>query len=198
MFDLSTYSVVLLVHILSGVFLIGSSLFTPLTRREIASARTLDRLREWLGFAARSTRANGPAAMILLATGVYLGSSGWWSQAWFYVAVGVWFTSLALATLVVKPAAVALGRAAVAAGDGPVTGAVDTLRRSPRWEAGEGLMLGNDLAMLYVMFVKPSLAESLLVVGVAGAACVGLVSALASRRSRLEAGSAGTAAAETP
>ncbi len=198
MFDLSTYSVVLLVHIMSGIVLVGSSLFTPLTRREIASVRTLDRLREWLAFAARSTRANGPAAMLLLATGVYLGSTGWWSQGWFYVAVGAWFFSLILAMLFVKPSAIAVGRAAAEAGNGPVTEAIDRLRRSRRWEVAEGVMLGNDLAMLYVMFMKPSLAESLLVVGVAGAACVGLESMLTRRRSQLEPASMEAPAAELP
>jgi hypothetical protein len=47
-------------------------------------------------------------------------------------------------------------------------------------------MRGNDFAMLYVMFVKPSLAESLLVVAAAAAVCVGLEWALTRRAGRAQ------------
>ncbi|MFO7691934.1 MAG: hypothetical protein R6V57_02495 [Vicinamibacterales bacterium] len=186
MFDLSLYSVVLLVHIASAIVLVSSALFAPLTRHAVLRAPTLDRLRDWLDFLRRSGRANPPAAMLLLGSGVYLGSAGWWSQPWFYVALGAWAANLLLATRAVKPSAIALARAAASAGDGPVGPDVDRLRRSRRWELGEGIMRGNDVAMLYVMFVKPSAAESLLVVALAGLACIGAEWVLARRMSRLD------------
>ena len=187
MFDLSLYSIVLLVHIASAIVLVGSALFAPLTRHAILRAPTVDRLRDWLDFLRRSARANPPAAMVLLASGLYLGSEGWWSQPWFYVALGAWAANLLLATLAVKPSVFALARAAAARGDGPVGPDVDRLRHSRRWEIAEGLMRGNDLAMLYVMFVKPTAAESLLVVAAAGLACLGIEWVLARRVTRVEA-----------
>ena len=47
-------------------------------------------------------------------------------------------------------------------------------------------MRGNDLAMMYVMFVKPSAAESLVVVTAAGLGCLAVEWALARRVSPVE------------
>mgnify|MGYP001766972047 CR=1 FL=1 len=186
MFDLSLYSVVLLVHIASAIVLVGSALFAPLTRHAILRASTVDRVLDWLDFLRRSARANPPAAMVLLASGLYLGSEGWWSQPWFYVALGAWVANFSLATFAVKPSVIALARAAAGAGSGPVGAEIDRLRRSRRWEVAEGLMRGNDLAMMYVMFVKPSAAESLVVVAAAGLGCLAIEWALARRVTRVE------------
>jgi hypothetical protein len=90
-------------------------------------APTIDRLSDWLDVLRRSVRANPPAAMGLLASGLYLGSEGWWSQPWFYVALGAWVANFSCATFVVKPSVAALSRAATGAGSGP---AVDRLRHS--------------------------------------------------------------------
>ena len=186
MFDLSVYSIVLLVHIASGILLVSSALFAPLTRHAILRAPALDRLRDSLDFLRRSARANPAAAMALLATGLYLGSAGWWHQPWFFVALAAWIANLLLATFAVKPSVIALARAAAGAGNGPIGPDVDRLRRSRRWDVAEGLMRGNDLAMLYVMFVKPSAAESLLVVAAAGLACLGIEWVLTRRVSRVD------------
>jgi len=196
MFELSLYSVVLLAHIAAGIVLVSSAVFAPLTRGAILRATSLERLRDWVTFLERSVRANPPAAMLLLASGLYMGATGWWSQPWFYVAVGAWVVNLLLATRAVKPSAIALARAAASAGDGQVGPDVDRLRHSRRWELGEGIMRGNDLAMLYVMFLKPPAAESLLVVAAAGLACIGVERALARRMSRPDTSALATSRAQ--
>jgi hypothetical protein len=183
MFDLSLYSVVLLVHIASAIVLVSSAVFAPLTRRAVLRAPTLERLRDWINFLERSVRANPPAAVVLLASGLYMGTTGWWTQPWFFVALGAWIANFGLATFVVKPSVSAVARAA-AAGDGPVSGSIDALCRARGWEIGEGVMRGNDFAMLYVMFVKPSGTESCLVVAAAGMVCVVLEWALTKRATR--------------
>ena len=108
-------------------------------------------------------------------------------RSWFYVALGAWAANLLFATLAVKPSVFALARAAAGGSDGPIGSEVDRLRRSRRWEIAEGVMRGNDLAMLYVMFVKPSAAESLLVVAAASVACLGIERVLARRVTRVDA-----------
>jgi hypothetical protein len=57
-------------------------------------------------------------------------------------------------------------------------------------------MRGNDLAMLYVMFLKPPAAESLLVVAAAGLACIGVERALARRMSRPDTSALATSRAQ--
>ncbi len=167
MFELNTYSLVLLAHVGGAVVLVASSLWAPLVHRAILAAESFAALRSWLHFARSSSRVNPLAALVVLGTGVYLGASGWWSQAWFYVALAAWLANSVLAGAVVGRTAAALG-AAAASGEGPVTGAVDALRRTPSWPIAEAIVRANDLTMLYVMFVKPSLAECFLVLGAAG------------------------------
>ena len=174
MFELSSYSLIVFAHVASAMTLVGHSLGSPLVHAMIRDARSLPALRAWLDFARQSARWNPAAALVLLGSGVYLGSAGWWSQAWFHVAVAAWVVNLLLAALVVKRSAAALGMAAARAGDGPVPDDVDRLRRLPGWAAAARTMLANDLAILYVMIGKPSLVESLAVMAMANAVLLGL------------------------
>ena len=180
MFDLNAYSLVLLFHVVAATLLIGSSMFEPLVRRSMALAGSVRELRLWLDLARRAARANPVAALAVLGTGLYLGSAGWWSQGWFYAALGLWLLNSVLAVTVVKRAAAALGGAAARANDGPIPGDLDSLRRSTAWTVAAETMRAVDLSMLYVMFVKPSAIESCLVAAATAIVFVGL--ALARRR----------------
>ena len=170
MFDLSVYAWALLAHVTAGSVLIGSSMVAVPVRRAAVGASSLDPLRMWLDFGRRSARANPIAAFVLLATGIYLGSSGWWTEPWFYVAAATWVINSSLAVLIVNPTAGTLGAAAARATGPEIPPDVAVLLRSTAWPIAEAIMRANDLVMLYVMFNKPSLAESCLVV--AGTAAV--------------------------
>jgi hypothetical protein len=102
-------------------------------------------------------------------------------QPWFLVALGAWLANSLLAVLVVKRRASATAAAAGRTAGNAITPAIDALRRSPAWDVAQRVMLANDLAMLYLMFNKPSLAESCGVVAVAILLSVGK-SALSWRR----------------
>ncbi len=174
MFDLSLYAIVLLAHITAGFYLVGGAFFAPRIRQAIVAAPSVDALRTWLGFARAATAANPPVALVLLATGVYLGSAGWWSTGWFYVALAAWIVNCALAIGVIGRTAAALGQAAAAAPHGPVGANLDTLRRSRAWDLAEQVMRANDLGMLYVMYMKPTVLEAVLVIAVILAAGLAL------------------------
>lgn len=163
MFDLSLYSLALLAHVTTATILTGHALLAPLIRRAVLSADSLAMLRAWLEFAQRAARANPIAAMILLATGVYLGSAGWWTQPWFYVALAAWLANSLLATLVIQKTAARIGRAA-GSRDGVIAPDVDHIRQSRAWHVADTVLASNDLAMIYVMFQKPGLLEACLVV----------------------------------
>jgi uncharacterized membrane protein len=163
MLEVSAYSLILFVHVLAGVALIGSGLFAPLAWRRMREAPSIAELRLWLEFSQRASKWNPAAAIVLLASGIYLGTLGWWSQAWFFVALAAWVINAALAGAVVGRAAGALGAAAARAGDGAVPAAVDAMRRARTWPLAHGALLANDLAILYVMFNKPELGGSVAV-----------------------------------
>lgn len=173
MLGLSAYSLAILLHLAAAMTLVGGSVFSLHLRRAILEAPSVGALRTWLGFARRSSAANPAAALVLLGTGLYLGSYGWWESAWFYVALGAWLANSLLAARVLKPAGMAMGAAvAGAADDAPVDGPVDALRRSAGWRVAGAAMLGSDVAMLVLMVEKPSLVESLAVT--LGAMAVGI------------------------
>lgn len=186
MLNLSAYSIAILLHLAAAVVLVGGSVFSMHVRRAILDASSVGALRAWLGFARRSSAANPLAALVLLGTGIYLGSRGWWAHPWFYVALAAWLANALLAGQVLKPAGMAMGSAlAGVADDAPVEGLVDALRRSPGWRVAGAVMLASDMAMLFLMVQKPPLIESLAVV--LGAMAIGGGVTLArARRSRLD------------
>jgi len=169
----STDSLVLFAHILAAMVLVGSSLFAPLVLRAVRSAGSVAELRGWLDLGRRSSSGNPLAAMVLLGTGIWLGRIGWWTQAWFWVAVGSWLVNSTLAAAVVRRAATAVAIAAGRAGDGPVGAEVDRLRRSRAWILAEAMIGANDVAMLYVMIDKPALGPSLAILALANLVVLG-------------------------
>jgi uncharacterized membrane protein len=170
---LSMGSLILFAHILAAMVLVGSSLFAPLVRRGMKAAVSAADLAGWLDLGRRAAALNPPASLALLGTGIYLGLDGWWTQAWFWVAVGAWLVNASLATLVVRRAAAALGIANSRPGDGAVSADADRLRRSRAWDLAAGIMTANDIALLYVMVDKPTLVQSIAVLTLANLAALG-------------------------
>lgn len=187
MTDFSAYSLILFAHVVAGVGLLATGLFAPLTLHLIRAAHTLAELRAWVAFEQRSTRWNPAAAFVLLATGVYLGSYGWWTQPWFFVAVGAWVVNAALAAAIVKRTAGALADQAQGPGEAPVPTGLNVTRWSRGWTAASASLLATDLAILYLMFAKPGLMVSLLLAVLANV--VGVGTALARHRAAARAAS---------
>jgi uncharacterized membrane protein len=162
------YSVVVFVHVLSAIVLVGSSLFGPLLAMAIRRAGSTASLREFARYFQTVVKLTGPAAGITLATGLYLGFSGqWWGSGWIEVSLVLFLLAGAGAVGVLDPAAKRLVEASEAAPDGPVDLELERLRNDRRTAATESMMLGTDMAILFLMITKPVLATSLTVVAVA-------------------------------
>lgn len=168
------YAAIVFVHVLAASVLLGTSLVFPLTRRTLRSVRTVAELRAWLAFARSSSSANPACALVLLATGLYLGSNGWWTTAWFGVAVGLFVVNGFYAARAVEGASAALGAATAEAGDGPVPQPVEALRWSSRLDLPADLLLANDVSALFIMIVKPGLLGCAVAVAVANGALLAL------------------------
>jgi hypothetical protein len=166
----SIYSSVVFVHALAAIVLMGSSLSFIFTRRAIRSAGTVQELRGWLAFARSSAAANPVAALALLATGVYLGSQGWWTQPWFFVALALFFLDVLYAVRRAHAAGAELRQAAGEAPAGAVPEALDRLRWSTGLDTPHDVLLASDLAVLFIMFVKPGLAGCAAALAVAAVA----------------------------
>lgn len=177
---MNLHGAVLFLHVLAALVLVGHSLGTPLVLAAIRDAPTPPALLAWLRFARDSARVNPFAALVLLASGIQLGS-GRWGEGWLQVACALFVVSAALAVGVVKATGERVAALAVAAGEGVVSPAVDELRRSPRWMLAADALIATDLATLFLMVVQPGLLASVALAVGANAAMLG-VRAIQSRR----------------
>jgi uncharacterized membrane protein len=162
---MSLYDLLVFVHITAAVFLVGSSVMaSPAVRAAIRRARTTEEMRAYLAIGRPLLVIEPAAALIVVATGIYLTSvANFWTQGWVQVAVACWLLNSTVAGVMVKPAMNRVAAAATAA-DGPIGDHLDALRWSRRWSFGGDALMANDGAMLYLMTMKPALAGSLLVV----------------------------------
>lgn len=173
------YATLVFVHVLAAVVLVGSSFLFPFTRAALRGAGTVEELRGWLRFAGRLAAVDPICALGVLATGVYLGSQGWWTYPWFWVAVGLFLINGGLAARALHGAAGELEAGANAAGRGPVPERIDALRWSARFDVPGDVLLANDVSLLFIMITKPGLPGSLATVALANG-----VLALVRRRRR--------------
>lgn len=172
--EFSLYSSVLFLHVAAALILVATGMFAPLILHRVRVARTLAEMETWILFERRSSSWNPAAAFVLLGTGVYMGSAGFWTQGWFLLAVAAWIATTALAVGVVGRMAAALHAGPAAPPDAPVPAALDAVRWSTGWTAANASMLANDLAMFYVMFNKPELVASTVLLVFANLAAVAI------------------------
>jgi hypothetical protein len=187
---MSLYLLIVFVHVAAAVALLsGSVVASPAVRAAVRRAGTTQELRAFLAVGRPLSVLNPVSALLVLGSGVYLASvARFWNLGWIQVAVAFWLVNSATAGVFVKPAITRVAAEAANAPVGPVGERLDQLRWSLRWSFGGDLLLANDVAMLFLMTMKPSLAESLLAVVLANV--VVLTLRLASHRSRSAAGPA--------
>jgi len=179
-FTASLYSLVIIVHVACGALLIGSGLSGSLIRARMKAAQSGRELGLWLDFGRQISAGNPVFGLTLLATGIYMGSTGWWSDAWFAVATTLWLVDLTMAVGVIKQSGKTLGMA-LGKARGVLTAGVVRVRDARAWDVAAAVLRGNNLAMLYLMFVKPGLVEAIAVVVLAQALSFGAY-AIESRR----------------
>jgi hypothetical protein len=170
------YDLLVFVHIAAAVGLLsGSVVGSPAVRAAVRRARTTQEMRAYLGIGRPLLVLEPASALIVLATGVYLTRvASFWSQGWLQVAIAFWFVNSAVAGGMVKPVIRRVVDQAATLPDGPLGDQLDALRWSARWSIGGDLLLANDAAMLYLMTMKPGLADSLLVVAAANVVVAGV------------------------
>jgi hypothetical protein len=160
------YEVMVFVHVTAAVTLLsGSVVASPAVRGSVRRAGTTQEMRAYLAIGGPLLILEPTSALVVLASGIYLTSvANFWAQGWVQAAIAFWIVNAVVAGVVVKPVIGHVVAAAATAIDGPVDQHLDTFRRSSRWSVGGDVLMANDIAMLYVMTMKPDLAGSLLAV----------------------------------
>jgi uncharacterized membrane protein len=165
------YTLVVFVHVAAAAVLVGGSLLAaPGVRAAVRRARSPHEVRDFLAVARPLNVIDPVAALVVLATGVYLTSVGhWWNLGWVQVATALWVVNSVTAKAVVEPAVKRLAAAAADAAEGRIDAGLDALRWSRAWSLGPDLLAANDAAVLYLMTVKPGLTGSVVAVLVTNA-----------------------------
>jgi Predicted integral membrane protein (DUF2269) len=160
---LSTYSVVLFVHILSLLLAAGASAVITLAAIQMRRVETLGQVARW-AMAAKSTAKAFPIAVAgLVGSGIYMTQASWsFSDPWVLGAICGLTTIVVLGDAVdgrhVRALGQAVGEALRTGGDGPVDGEVARRLEQP---IGKVVALAPTLLMLgvaFVMVTKPGAA----------------------------------------
>ena len=155
---MSSYTLVVFIHVASAVVLVGGGLLvTPTVNEAIRRSSTISDLRRWLNIGRPLGLINPVSSIALLASGVYLASVGdWWTASWVQTAVVLWIVNAVLAGVVVKPSMRRVAQLAFGSVGEWIGPQLDAARRSPRLAAASDVMLAADVGVLFLMVVKPS------------------------------------------
>lgn len=171
---MTLYTLMVFLHIATAFLLLSTSIVgEPLVRaaaRRTASARDL---RAFLEIGRPMARLSPVAALLVLATGVYLATVGrFWTLGWVQASIAIWLVNSVLAVAVVRRAVDRLQRE-VSVTTETVGPGLDELRWAREWSWGLDMMAANDAVMLAIMTLKPSLGGSLLLLLLANGAVAG-------------------------
>ena len=181
---MSLYTLGKFVHIAAAIVLVGSYLLAPVLHGAIRGATDVRALRALARLQQRVISASGPAAVLVLASGVSMTLAGWsFSDSWIAVALGLFVANGALAMAVVDPHVKQLRAAADEASDGPLDPDLTDLVHDARVVGALRIVVGVDLAIIFLMVNKPGWAGSVAVAGT-GLALGASLAALAARRTR--------------
>ncbi len=181
---MSLYTLGKFVHIAAAIVLVGSYLLAPVVYSAIRGATDVRAVRALARLQQHALTASGPAAVLVLASGVYMTLAGWsFTDAWIAVAVVLFVANGALAMSVVDPHVKKLLAAADEVADGPLDRGLTDLVHEPRVVGALRIVVGIDLAIIFLMVNKPGWAGSVAVAG-AGLALGTSLAALASSRIR--------------
>jgi uncharacterized membrane protein len=180
---MSLYTLGKFVHIASAIVLVGSYLLAPVVHGAIRGVTDVRALRALARLQQHVITASGPAAVLVLASGVYMTLAGWsFTQSWIAVALVLFVINGALAMAVVDPQVKKLLAAANEASDGPLDQDLTDLVHDARVVGALRIVVGIDVVIIFLMVNKPGWAGSVAVAGT-GLALASLA-ALASRRIR--------------
>jgi len=170
--SMTTYSVVLFIHLLSLLIAAGAAAVVTLANVQMRRAETLGQVARW-GMAAKNTAKAFPVAIVgLVGSGIYMVQTEWsWSDPWVIGAL------VGLGMIIVfgeglearrgRALGRALGEAIATGGDGPVDGEPARLLED---NLGKAIPAAPTLLMLGVVFImvtKPGTAGTIIALAVA-------------------------------
>jgi uncharacterized membrane protein len=181
---MSLYTIMKFVHIAAAIVLVGSYLLAPVLHGAIRGAADVRALRALARLQHRVLTASGPAALLVLIAGVYMTLAGWsFADGWIIVSITLFVANGTLATAVVDPHVKKLLAAADEASEGPLGQDLTDLVHDARVVGALRIVVGIDLAIIFLMVNKPGWGGSV-AVAAAGLALGVSLAVAASKRVR--------------
>ncbi len=151
------YSISLFLHIVGALGIFASLAFEQAALLNLGRASTTAQAREWLSLLRAMARIQGPSALVLLATGLYMMATRWTHQAWAGLGlVGMVLMAIIGATVTGRRMKV-IGRA-VPAGDGPLPAALRERLSDSALRMSASVRVALALGIVFNMSVKPGTA----------------------------------------
>jgi hypothetical protein len=172
---MSLYDISIFLHVLGALALFAALGVEWAGLIGLRRAHTTAQVREWVRLFAGLRRVAGPAALIILVTGVYMSTTRWGRQPWIGLGLIGLVTIAALAPALTGRRVGSMARA-IPDVDGPIPPALRDRITDPVLRLSAWLRTGISLGVVFLMTVKPGSAEALAALGVS--VVLGLVAGL--------------------
>lgn len=168
------YSILLFLHIVGALGLFASLAIEQAGLLNLRRAQTNTQAREWLSLLHVLQRIQGPSALVLVATGLYLMATRWPHQAWAGLGLVGMVLMAIIGAVVTGRRMKAIGRA-LPASDGQLPAALRARLDDSALGTSASVRVALALGIVFNMSVKPATAGA--VAALVVAAGLGLLAA---------------------
>jgi hypothetical protein len=166
------YSILLFLHIVGALGLFTSLAFEQAGLFNLRRAQTNAQAREWLSLLRALQRIQGPSALVLVATGLYMMATRWSQQAWAGLGL-VGMVLMAIIGVAVTARRMKAIARALAAGGGQLPAALRARLDDSALGMSASVRVALALGIVFNMSVKPAVGGA--VAALVIAAALGLV-----------------------
>lgn len=149
------YSISLFLHIVGALGLFASLAIEQAALVNLRRAASTEQAREWLSLMRALQRIQGPSALLLLVTGLYMMITSWRGQAWAASGL-VGMVLMAIIGMVVSGRRMKGVGLAMPAAEGPLPLTVRDRLADPALRMSAFVRVGLALGIVFNMSVKPS------------------------------------------
>jgi hypothetical protein len=163
----SLYSISVFLHVVGALGLCAALGLEWAGLFNLRRATEVGQVREWMRLLGAPRFLGGPAALIILVSGIYMTSTRWGPQGWIIVAL------LGMVLIAVLGAALGGRRAGaivrtLPSENGPISPALARQLHDPVLTLSIRLRVALFLGIIFLMSIRPSTAGALAAMGVAG------------------------------
>jgi hypothetical protein len=162
----SLYSISLFLHIVGALALCAALGLEWASVYGLRRAPTTGQARAWLGLLSAQRFVGGPAALIVLITGIHLSATRWGPQGWIVVGLAAMVAIAVLGPALGARPAAAIARA-LPIEDAPISAALGPRLRDPVLARSISLRTALFLGIVFLMSNKPGVPGALTAMGVA-------------------------------